>query len=130
MQGQSHPIASVRLRWSGEYRSHMPWGKGSIDFIRPDVTPRQMQGQHPGFGCLFWHLRADEDSGLRDSDPLGRATRKVTPAASHDILDRGRCNSNAPELVSPTHTRHRTARFSLIRLSRAFMRAAAKSWVT
>jgi hypothetical protein len=53
MQGQSHPIAAVRLRWSGEYRSHMPWGKGSIDFIRPDVTPHQMQGQHPGFECLY-----------------------------------------------------------------------------
>ena len=45
-------------------------------------------------------------------------------AASHNILDRGRCNSNAPELVSPTHTPHRAVRFSFIRSSRADLRAA------
>jgi hypothetical protein len=37
---------------------------------------------------------------------------KIVTAASHDILERGRCNSNAPELVSPTHTPHPTARFA------------------
>jgi hypothetical protein len=30
---------------------------------------------------------------------------KIVTAASHDILERGRCNSNAPELVSPTRQR-------------------------
>jgi hypothetical protein len=46
-------------------------------------------------------------------------------ASSHNILDRGRCNSNAPELVYPTHTPHPTARFSFIRLSRAALPATA-----
>ena len=46
-------------------------------------------------------------------------------AASHNILDRGRCNSNAPEVVYPTHTPHPTARFFFIRFSRADSRASA-----
>jgi serine/threonine protein kinase len=51
-------------------------------------------------------------------------------AASHDILERARCNSNAPEVVSPTHTPHPTARFPFIRFSRAALRATASFLVT
>ena len=36
-------------------------------------------------------------------------------AASQDILERARCNSNAPELASRTHTPHCAVRFALIR---------------
>jgi hypothetical protein len=35
-------------------------------------------------------------------------------AASQNILERGRCNSNAPELASPVHLLQRAARFPLI----------------
>ena len=51
-------------------------------------------------------------------------------AASHNILERGRCNSNAREAVSPTHTPHRAARFAFIRFSRADLRVAASCWAT
>ncbi len=58
------------------------------------------------------------------------STKRNTAAASHDILERARCNSNAPELASPTHTPHRAVRFALIRSSRADLRAAASFRVT
>ena len=49
------------------------------------------------------------------------------PAASQDILDPGRGNSNASELVSPTH---RAVRFALVRSSRADLRATESFRVT
>jgi hypothetical protein len=60
-----------------------------------------------------------------DSSELKLFSPALFAAASQDILDRGRRNSNAPELVSPTHTPHPTARFSFIRLSRAALPATA-----
>ena len=63
--------------------------------------------------------------GRTSTRPSCSSSSKSRPAASQNILDRGRCNSNAPELVSPTHTPHRTVRFTFIRCSRAFLRASA-----
>ncbi|MAG33163.1 MAG: hypothetical protein CL908_19975 [Deltaproteobacteria bacterium] len=37
---------------------------------------------------------------------------EITTAASHDILDRGRCDGNVPELASPTLTPHPADRLS------------------
>ncbi len=50
-----------------------------------------------------------------------------TTAASHNILDLGRCSSNALESVPETHTPHTDDRFAFIRSSRAITRAAASS---
>ncbi len=51
---------------------------------------------------------------------MGARGPSPTPAASHGILERGRCNSNALESVSPKHTLHAAARFAFIRSSRAW----------
>ena len=63
------------------------------------------------------HLRAA-------TDVCESRSGRFFPDASHDILDRGRCNSNARELASPTHAPHLATRFSFIRSSRAVLRAA------
>ncbi len=60
----------------------------------------------------------------KGSDPF------CSPAASQDILERGRCSSNAPEVVSLMHTPHRAARFAFTRISRADSRASASLLVT
>ncbi len=52
------------------------------------------------------------------------------PAASHDILERARCNSNASEVVCLKHTPHCAVRFALIRSSRADLCAAESFRVT
>ncbi len=58
------------------------------------------------------------------------STLASTTAASHNILERGRRNSNAPEVASRTHTPHPAVRFALIRASRADLRAAESFRVT
>ena len=80
-------------------------------------------GAHQGGADL--HQRFN----LRRVETLKRVAN-LRPAASQDILDRGRCNSNAPELASRTHTPHRAVRFALIRSSRADVRAAESFCVT
>ncbi len=66
---------------------------------------------------------------------MSRATKKslgfsasaltACPAGSHNILEPGRCNCNAPELAFSTHTLRLAARFDSIRFSRAVLRASA-----
>jgi hypothetical protein len=58
--------------------------------------------------------------------PCDRSRSTSRRAASQNILDRGRRNSNAPELVSPTHTSHCAVRFAVILCSRAFLRASER----
>ena len=68
-------------------------------------------------------------SGPRSSDFERTPSASSRPelnrraAASQDVLERGRCNSNAPELASPVHLPQRAARFPLIRSSRAVSQA-------
>jgi hypothetical protein len=58
-------------------------------------------------------MTASPDPPLRGQFTSKRLTSVFIPAACQDILDRGRCNSNAPELVSTTHTPHRAVRFGV-----------------
>lgn len=58
------------------------------------------------------------------------AALKAHAAASHNILERARCNSNARDPVSPMHTPHPAARLAFIRISHAVLRAVARSATT
>ena len=64
-----------------------------------------------------------EDVG-RPPGGAGGVVEVNSAAASHDILDRGRCNCNAAEPRSELHTPHTAARFARIRSSLALIRAA------
>jgi hypothetical protein len=81
-----------------------------------------------------WSTRIGEDhargstssrqSSVSSTSSHARAWMQ-NPAASQDILERGCWSSNAPALVSRTHTPHLTARFSFNRFSGADSRASA-----
>ncbi len=59
-----------------------------------------------------------------------RKSKKSFTAASHGILERGRCSCNALEYGSPLHTPHAAARLSVIRFSRAALRTVTSSRAT
>jgi hypothetical protein len=92
-------------------------------------------------------LTPGSPSPLRPRNPPSPATMRVTSridgvisgtlsgsgvkaiiAASHNILHRGRCNSNALESASAKHSLHAAARSSFILSSRAALGAARFGW--
>ena len=100
-----------------------PLSNAHIKLVRQKADEYLAQIEADGLDRFFYDSDGHEyESVRRIFDDL--AVEAGNSAASQDILERGRCNSNAPELASPTQTPHRAARFTLIRFSRADWRAS------
>jgi hypothetical protein len=98
------------------------WGRGSVGWSLGTMASgsaieidEPLEGLNLGIFAASHHkiLIGEYPNSRAESLPEVSSLLKSSPAASHDIRDLGRCNSNAPELVFPTHTPHPAAQFSL-----------------